>query len=46
MLLVQFDVTVVPTFVFFDDGREVHRQVGTTSYEDLAARLQALVGRP
>jgi thioredoxin 1 len=35
-------VTAVPTFVFFKDGREVSRQVGTTTYEDLAARLNAL----
>jgi thioredoxin 1 len=38
-----YGVSVVPTFVFFKDGREVSRQGGTTTYEDLAARLQALL---
>jgi thioredoxin 1 len=36
-------VTLVPTFVFFKGGREVSRQMGATTYEDLVARLQALV---
>ncbi len=37
-------VTGVPTFVFFKDGHEVPpRQVGTTSYEALAERLNALI---
>jgi thioredoxin 1 len=36
-------VTLVPTFVFFKGGREVSRQMGATTYDDLAARLQALV---
>ena len=36
-------VTLVPTFVFFKGGREVSRQTGATTYEDLAGRLQALV---
>jgi thioredoxin-like negative regulator of GroEL len=36
----------VPTFVFFKQGREVSRQVGTASYQDLAARLDALLAGP
>jgi hypothetical protein len=28
------------------DGREVSRQTGTTTYEDLAGKLQALVAAP
>ncbi|RPH73580.1 MAG: thioredoxin [Candidatus Rokuibacteriota bacterium] len=36
-------IRVVPTFVFFKDGREISRQEGTTTYEDLAGRLQALL---
>jgi thioredoxin 1 len=36
-------VRLVPTFVFFKDGREVSRQEGTTSYEDLAGKLTALL---
>jgi thioredoxin 1 len=39
-------VSLVPTFVFYKGGGEVSRQVGATSYEDLAARLQALVAAP
>lgn len=39
-------VALVPTFVFFKNGREASRQTGTTSYEDLAGKLQALVAAP
>jgi len=38
-----YGISAVPTFVFFKGGREVSRQAGTTSYEDLAAKLQALL---
>lgn len=38
-----YSVTATPTFVYFKGGREVARQVGQTTYEDLARRLQALV---
>jgi len=41
-----YSVTLVPTFVFFKGGREVSRQTGATTYEDLAAKLQALVAAP
>ncbi len=41
-----YSVTLVPTFVFFKGGREVSRQTGATTYEDLAARLQTLVAAP
>ena len=41
-----YGVESVPTFVFFKHGREVSRQVGTTSYEDLAAKLTALIAAP
>jgi thioredoxin 1 len=41
-----YAVTAVPTFVYFKGGREVSRQVGATTYEDLAGRLQALVAAP
>jgi len=39
-------VTSVPTFVFFKSGREVSRQSGTTTYADLAGKLQALLTGP
>jgi thioredoxin 1 len=45
-LMRAYGVTLVPTFVFFKGGREVSRQTGVTTYEDLAARLQALVAAP
>lgn len=38
-----YRVSAVPTFAFFVGGVEVSRQVGTTSYADLATRLQALI---
>jgi thioredoxin 1 len=38
-----FAVTATPTFVYFKGGREVGRQVGHTTYADLAGRLQALL---
>jgi thioredoxin 1 len=41
-----YGVTSVPTFVFFKGGREVSRQSGVTTYEDLAGKLQALIGTP
>jgi thioredoxin 1 len=41
-----YGVSLVPTFVFFKGGREVSRQTGVTTYEDLAAKLQALVAAP
>ena len=36
-------VTATPTYLFFKGGREVSRQVGVTTYEDLAGKLQALL---
>jgi len=41
-----YAINVVPTFVFFKSGREVSRQTGTTTYEDLAGKLQALLASP
>jgi len=38
-----YSVTATPTFVYFKGGREVGRQVGQTTYADLAAHLQALL---
>ena len=41
-----YGVSAVPTFVFFKNGREVSRQSGTTTYADLAGKLQALLAAP
>ena len=41
-----YGITSVPTFVFFKGGREVSRQSGTTTYADLAGKLQALLAAP
>ncbi len=38
----RYQVTRVPTFVFLQNGNEVSRQSGTTTYADLAGKLQAL----
>ncbi len=46
LLAQRYGVTAVPTFVFFKDGREVRRQAGTTTYEDLAGKLEALIAAP
>lgn len=39
-----YGVSATPTFVYFKGGREVARQVGQTTYADLAGRLQGLLG--
>jgi thioredoxin 1 len=39
-------VNATPTFVYFKNGREVDREVGQTTYADLAGRLQALLATP
>jgi thioredoxin 1 len=41
-----YGVSATPTFVYFKGGRELSRQVGQTTYEDLAGRLQALLVSP
>jgi hypothetical protein len=41
-----YGVSSVPTFVYFRNGREVSRQSGTTTYADLAGKLQALLAAP
>ncbi len=41
-----YGINAWPTFVYFKNGREVSRHVGTTTYADLASQLQALVGPP
>jgi thioredoxin 1 len=41
-----YGVRSVPTFVYFKNGRETSRQTGTTTYADLAGKLQALLAAP
>jgi thioredoxin 1 len=41
-----YSISLVPTFVFFEGGRETSRVVGTMTYDELAARLQALLASP
>ncbi len=41
-----YGINAWPTFVYFKGGREVSRQVGATTYADLAGTLQALVAAP
>jgi thioredoxin 1 len=41
-----YRVSAVPTFLFFKKGEEASRQVGATTYEDLAGQLRALVATP
>jgi thioredoxin len=39
-------IGAVPSFLFFKGGAEVSRLVGATSYEELAARIEALLSAP
>ena len=41
-----YGVSSVPTFVYFKNGHEISRQSGTTTYADLAGKLQALLAGP
>ena len=41
-----YGVSATPTFVYFKGGHEVSRQVGQTTYEDLAGKLQSLLVAP
>jgi thioredoxin 1 len=41
-----YGVGSVPTFVYFQNGHEISRQSGTTTYADLAGKLQALLAAP
>ena len=34
----------IPTLLLFKGGKEVDRQVGVTSYQNLAAKLERLLG--
>jgi thioredoxin 1 len=45
-LSLTYQVTAVPTFVFFKHGREVSRLVGEDSYAHLAAALDAAIATP
>jgi thioredoxin 1 len=45
-LTAAYGVNLVPTFVFFKNGREASRIVGAMTYEELAAQVQALVATP
>lgn len=40
---VDFDVRVVPTIIFFKDGKEVERIVGPADKEDMAEKLKNLM---
>jgi thioredoxin 1 len=42
----RYGVDATPTFVYFRDGHEVDREVGQTTYADLAGRLQTLLATP
>jgi thioredoxin 1 len=42
----RYGVTATPTFVYLKGGRELDREVGQTTYADLAARLQAVLAAP
>jgi thioredoxin 1 len=41
-----YGVNATPTFVYFKNGREVDREVGQTTYADLAGRLQTQLAAP
>ena len=40
----QYGIMGIPTLLFFKGGKEVDRQVGVTSYQNLAAKLERLLG--
>ena len=43
MVSQQFDVVGVPSFVFFKDGKIVHREVGARSQEQLHSTISKIV---
>jgi thioredoxin 1 len=45
-LIQTYQVSGVPTFVFFKNGHEVSRRVGEDSYADLAAMLDSTIAAP
>ena len=42
-LAVDFGVRNIPTILFFKDGKMVDRQVGSSSYDDLKVKVDALL---
>ena len=42
----RYNIHGIPAFIFFKNGVEVSRKVGTTPYDSLAARIQALLRDP
>ena len=41
-LAAQFEITAIPTLVFFKDGRKVDQMVGVHSPEEIKAKLDSL----
>ncbi len=42
----KYGIRSIPTILIFDKGKEVHRQVGACTKQDLSTKIEGLIGSP